>query len=295
MGRSTIGRAFTLVEALVVIAIIALLLGILTPTLGAARRSAALAVEQADARVIGAAYLAFAADHKDYVLPAKIDSVRFPEAVRLARAALPGGGEPTGADATRWIWRLGPYLDFAFESLIRDEAVLEQASGANDLAGQDTGQYRASVFTAFGMNSYFVGGRKEFYETNAQGINRYQQIFGPDFFVRRLDRAKRPAELLAFVSSASNIQNEGFRAGYFYVEPPYTTAPQANWLDFEVPTRQRVMQTGGWYGAFPVANRKAVVNFLDGHAEQLEWDDLVDMRKWSPQANAPDWTLPRPQ
>jgi hypothetical protein len=37
-----------------------------------------------------------------------------------------------------------------------------------------------------------------------------------------------------------------------------------------------------------------VVNFLDGHAEQLVWDDLRDMRRWSPQADSPEWMLPRP-
>lgn len=286
--------AFTLIEVLVVIGIVALLVGILTPTLGAARKSALLASEQADARSIGAAYALFATDHKNYLLPAKVDSNRYPEAIRRARAALPTGEDATGVDSTRWVWRLGPYIDFAFPTLIRDRDVLEQINSGESLAGVDAGQYRASVFTGFGLNSYYIGGRREFYETNAQGFNRFQASFGSDFFVNRMDRAPRPSDLIAFVSGASNIQSEGFRDGYFYVEPPRTTTTHSTWGDFTPPTKEFVMSQTGWYGAFPVANGKAVVNFLDGHAEALEWDDLTDMRRWSPQANAPDWTLPRP-
>jgi prepilin-type N-terminal cleavage/methylation domain-containing protein len=285
---------FTLIEVLVVIGIIALLIGILTPTLGAARKSALLATEQADARSIGAAYASFATDNKNYLLPAKVDSNKFPEAIRRARAALPSGAEPTGVDAARWLWRLGPYVDFAFPTLIRDRDVLEQINSGESLAGVDAGEYRASVFTGFGLNSYYIGGRREFYETNSQGFNRFQASFGSDFFVNRIDRAPRPSELIAFVSSASNIQGEGFREGYFYVEPPRTTTTHSTWADFTPPTKQFVTSLTGWYGAFPIANGKAIVSCLDGHAEALEWDDLTDMRRWSPQANAPDWTLPRP-
>lgn len=295
--RSSAARAFTLIEVLVVVAIIALLIGILTPTLSGARRAAALATEQADARSIGAAYASFAIDNKSYLLPAKVDSNRFPDAIRDARAVLPNGQEAGGVDGTRWIWRLGPYVDFGFATLIRDRAVLEQINAQESLGAQDTGLYRASVFTGFGLNSYFIGGRKEFYETNAQGYNRFQAAFGHDFFVRRLDNAPRPSDLIAFVSTASNIQTEGFRDGYFYVEPPRTmTVQTATWgEEFETPTKQSVTALSGWYGAFPIANGKAVVNCLDGHAEVLEWDDLIDMRRWSPQANGTDWMLPSPQ
>ncbi|MGP1310238.1 MAG: type II secretion system protein [Phycisphaerales bacterium] len=285
---------FTLIEILVAVGIIALLIGVLVPTLGGARTSAVLAGEQADARSIAQAYAAFASDNRGYVLPAKVDSNKFPDAVLRAPATLPTGEAPTGPDASRWIWRLGQYVDFAFPTLIRDRDVLAEVNDGGSLAGIDAGTYRASVFTGFGMNSYYLGGRREFYETNSQGVNRFQALFGADFFIRRMDQAPSPASLLAFVSAASNIGDEGFREGYFYVEPPRTTITQTSWFDFTAPTKERVKQESGWYGAFPVGNGKAVVNFLDGHAEQLVWDDLIDMRRWSPQANAPDWSLPRP-
>lgn len=289
-------RAFTLLELLVVVGIIALLIGILVPTIGATRESAKLASEGADARQVGAAYIAFANDHKNYLLPANINSNRFPEAVRSARASLPDGRAPEGVDASRWIWRLGPYLDFGFATLIRDRQILGEINNAERIANTDVSLYRASVFTAFGLNSFYVGGRREFYEQPANRPNPFITTYGDDFFVARLDRAPSPASLMAFTSAASNIQTEGFREGYFYVEPPYTAQPQQTWsaFQFRTPTRAGVSAQTGWFGAFPVAKKQAVTIYLDGHVENLGWDDMTDMRRWSPQANNAEWRLPGP-
>lgn len=288
--------AFTLLELIVVVGIVALLIGILVPTIAATRESAKLATEGADARQVGAAYIAFATDHKNYLLPANINGNGFPEPVRTSRAALPSGEAPEGVDATRWIWRLGPYVDFGFATLIRDRAILEEIGGAERLGATDVSLYRASVFTAFGLNSFYVAGRREFYERPANRPNPFIATYGEDFFVRRLDRAPNPAALMTFASAASNIQTEGFRDGYFYVEPPYTAQPQQSWTAFQyrTPTRPGVNAQTGWFGAYPVAKKQAVTIYLDGHAENLRWEDMTDMRRWSPQANAAEWRLPRP-
>ncbi len=63
---STRQRAFTLLELLVVIAIIALLMGILLPSLGAARDLAKQAACSSNLRQIGVATLAYAGSNKDY-------------------------------------------------------------------------------------------------------------------------------------------------------------------------------------------------------------------------------------
>jgi len=60
---------FTLIELLVVISIIALLIGILLPALGAARKAAQASQCLSSIRSIGQGFALFATDHKNYVFP----------------------------------------------------------------------------------------------------------------------------------------------------------------------------------------------------------------------------------
>ncbi|GJM18381.1 MAG: hypothetical protein DHS20C14_05940 [Phycisphaeraceae bacterium] len=61
--------AFTLVELLVVVAIIALLIGILLPALGAARETARTAVCMSNQRQLGVAWQSYANDERDFAMP----------------------------------------------------------------------------------------------------------------------------------------------------------------------------------------------------------------------------------
>jgi prepilin-type processing-associated H-X9-DG protein/prepilin-type N-terminal cleavage/methylation domain-containing protein len=68
INRPTRPVGFTLIELLVVISIIALLVGILLPALGAARKTAQNAVCLSNERQVGVAIGAYAADNKDFVV-----------------------------------------------------------------------------------------------------------------------------------------------------------------------------------------------------------------------------------
>ncbi|MCW5768106.1 MAG: DUF1559 domain-containing protein [Phycisphaeraceae bacterium] len=62
-------RAFTLVEALVSVAVIALLLGILLPGLGSSREAARTVVCLSNQRQLGLAWMMYAHDHREHAMP----------------------------------------------------------------------------------------------------------------------------------------------------------------------------------------------------------------------------------
>src|SRR5258706_11077018 len=62
-------KAFTLVELLVVIGIIALLIGILVPTISKARESGRTAACLANLRQLTAAAYSYSVDHNNYIIP----------------------------------------------------------------------------------------------------------------------------------------------------------------------------------------------------------------------------------
>lgn len=96
-------RGVTLVEAMVVVAVIAALVGLLLPALGIVRRQTQLVSSQSNLRTIGALMTAYSLDYRDYVVPSQFD-YSGPFSKTQVRTASPAGTTPPIGDLFKGSW-----------------------------------------------------------------------------------------------------------------------------------------------------------------------------------------------
>jgi len=281
-----LSRAFTLIELLVVIAIVALLIGLLVPTLARARHIARETRELAAGQQINAAFNLYAVDNKDNVL------VGYPTAA-MVNGPMPVFNDKserlTGELAQRYPWRLAPYLNFDFQGLYDDAELLKNIRRNADQYPGINFDYLISLFPSLGMNIAFVGGSAIHNEFDPL----FQRTFGRPF-ISRLGDAKRPSQLITFASAREGPQPLapvlGSPQGFFRVEPPYFGQAQGfRWNATYDPAAENPGLNSGFV-SLRKTNR-AVVVLLDGHAETFNWQKLQDMRHWADDATSPTWTL----
>jgi prepilin-type processing-associated H-X9-DG protein len=197
--------AFTLVEALVSVAIIALLLGLLAPTLGASRDAARAMVCAAAARELQGANLAFGVDHDDAFVPGarRIESENL-ERWHGRRDAIGEAFRPERGPLT-------PYLGGAGTS----DAVRACSEFVSDLDVAPRGGFERGG-GGYGYNNAFVG------------VKRREGRHGAWTLVTNeegspMSRFARPDTTVAFADSA-------FAADAGLVE--YSFAEPAEWPDY---------------------------------------------------------------
>jgi len=103
----------TLVEVMVVVAVIAALVGILLPALGILRKNADMVASQSNLRTIGALMTTYSLDNRDHVLPSQFDYTAAAGKTQV-RTPSPAGTVPnTGAvlkgSWTDILWTLGKF------------------------------------------------------------------------------------------------------------------------------------------------------------------------------------------
>lgn len=259
-NRSAYDTAFTLVELLVVVAIVALLIGILIPTLGAAREQAEKVVELSAVRNLMLGHQMYAEDHGGRLISGYDTQ---------APAHGPNGQSLGFPENARYPWRLVPYLDRTVEQTILVHQRLQDVSEEGQL-----NTYAVSVMPSFGINGEFVGG------TWGGPYNNW--LVDRGVTVRKAFEAHQPSELIVFASARGGISGKDPVLGYHLVQPAYGHEYDAADMPFK-------------FGfVHPRYDERAIISFLDGHAGALDTDALRDMTHWSnaaARANDPDWKL----
>ena len=277
-------RGFTLLELLIVVAVIALLVGVVFPAIRMVRKSAGLARELSTARQLMLGYRSYAYDHRGVLMPGFY---------KVNGATLPAFDE-TGADmsglgirAATYVWRLAPYLDYNLKGLYVDEQILTSLNN-ND-------QYRTyliSTFPAFGINGVFVGGDTKIYAYD----DNYLPLLGK-FYVTRLSEVKHATQLIVFGSARINGQTASAASpgatlveGYFRLVPPAFT--DRDWTaNYDVDCPEPCLTVDFGNVSLRHGFREAAIGFFDGHTGTLNESTIQDMRHWSDQADRPDWVL----
>lgn len=290
-------RAFTLIELLVVVSVISVLIGILLPALSSARKAAQGVRELNALRQLGSAYTAYAQDNKTRLMPGYLRGswARPDRRTFLVYDNPRDAGDDSrlsGSIIRPYTWRLVPYVDFAFESVMVDRGLLSEARSATDSADDGRAFHRVLArHPSFGMNTTFVGGdahRGAFYLPSALRWGWY--------YVVRQDQVALPSRLMIFASSRGVLAKSGGRKapGYHRVEGPWHATPTSNsvpaFVKWNAPARFNPALPTTTYGHLDFRNGgKASSLMFDGHTENLSLDQLSDMTRWSNKATRADW------
>lgn len=254
--------AFTLLELLIVVAVVGLLAAVGLGAAGPILTRAASARESAAARNLLAAYHLSAAENNGRLLPGMDFSVK-----QLTKS----NGKPLNPAhaGQRYPFRLAPYFGDQIEGTLLVNRNAKQIS-ASTPPGSGMYDYMVSCFPALGMNYYFVGG------CVTSG--------GDTIFEGDCVTLESQAEHSVIVFASGGAQDAATKVdGYNILTPPRLTGP--TWTQ---PPIENPSDPSNYGNVDPRYGGRAVCAFLDGSVRMLAIADLRDMRLWSKQAAALD-------
>lgn len=267
-----VGRAFSLIELLVVLVVITLLLALICPALGRAKTIARQTRELSTGSQLMRACMTYSTDARGWLLPGYTPA----SWVNNGSVRDETGAPVLGQSARRYPWRIAPYLDYTFAGLYDDRNILERYAARPDY------QYVVSLSPSMGINADFVGGNEE---NGVAFVPAGLRMYGK-FYIQKIDDAQRPGSLIVFGSARGVDPDGGTVAGFHRIQSPSFTAPRwssAKQSDTSIPDDHGFIH--------PRFAGMAVVSYLDGHGDSKSLDDLRDMRLWADKATRPDWIL----
>lgn len=233
------GRAFTLVEMLVVIAVIVALMGLLLAGLQSAQRTSRRTKAASDIRQVGQGWMQYASTYGDACLPGYLDDGV--QAAWKVKYKDKSGDRVPAPYARTYPYRLLPYLDHSPEVLYGYlEANDDFAYTVKDAGGgqNDAGMAVASSQPAYGYNAYYLGGwwtmtgsGPEANPTLTFGNATWTEASGTSvkgrIVANRVGGVNQPDSVLCFASST-------FRQPGFYKDESEERSIGAAWI---VPAR----------------------------------------------------------
>ena len=223
---------FTLIELLVVISIIALLIGILLPAIGRARKNAQKLVDSSNQRQIVTGLTTYASTNRErYPLPSRDDGANYTEDIDPA-----GEKNRTGAVFSMLIWTQNINEDVCISPAERNASISRDSDYHYGFTG----------------NESFTGGDI--------GLDLERAIYDPTF---RGTPAGRGVE-------NAPIAGDGFEGGNFsYAHPPMAGARLNGWKN-TFDTKQAILSSRG--PLYTVGNSGSGDNFLESPGGQDSWE-----------------------
>ena len=285
MSSSNRRTGFTLVELLVVIGIIALLVGILLPSLGRARAQSQQVRSLNNMRQIMAGYTMYYQDHNGWLLLGYAPPTLMGKALTVESEAGHVFGSPV---SERYPWRLAPYVQNIWAILHSHGDLPPEPKAGDAPAAAFLKAYIISLNPTYGINSVYFGGHRGPIFKGFVGPGGDRPNYGKHV-VFKASAVLRPTQQIVFADSKARSIGGAEDDGLHYLTPPRASGHRWRVDDqgkIEILTPGMAMGIpDGRYGM------GAVVGFFDCHAESVRPAQLEDMRYWANCATAADYDL----